>query len=148
MSQSSGFDPKAFSAIQMCAAFRFLFFFSSAIFSFLLIGTVGTGLSLEQQLAGGVSRAGRGWHRVWCAGASELCPAAPRGHCWHWLTRVRGAVWVWLVAECQAGSGEVGLPMRTLLDGMLGGLLAADGAWFTAAPLFSVVLATQMCPLP
>lgn len=78
MSQSSGFDPKAFNAIQMCAAFRFLFFFSSAIFSFLLIGTVGTGLSLEQQLAGGASRAGRGWHGVWCAGASELCPVAPR----------------------------------------------------------------------
>lgn len=140
MSQSSGFDPEASYAIQMCGAFRFLFSFSSAIFSFFLIGTVGTGLSLEQQLACALL--------PWCQqrqnglARGEFWSVAPRGHCWHGdppaVTHVRGAVRVWLVAGCWAGSGEVGLPVRTSLDGMFGELLAADATWFTATPLFSV----------
>lgn len=73
MSQSSSFDLKAFYGIQRFGAFKFLFFFSSAVFSFFLTGPVGTGLSLEQQLAGALLPWGQqGWNGL-AQGVVCLC---------------------------------------------------------------------------
>lgn len=84
-------------------------------------------------------------------GVSWLWSVAPRGHRWDrdppTLPRGRGGVWVWVVAGCQAGSGEVGLPVRASLDGMFGGLLASLAMWFRATPLFCVDFGHTDVPL-
>lgn len=95
-----------------------------------------------------------GWAGTGCGvlvPLSWLCSVAPWGHCWGGdppaLTPVRAALWVWLVAGCWAGSGEVRLPLRTSLDGMFGGLLATDASWFRAIPLFCVDFGHTDVPL-
>lgn len=72
---------------------------------------------------------------------SWLWSVAPRGPCWDGdapaLTPVRvlcGLAHGWVPGRAK----RAGIAVRTWLAGMFGGLLAADGSWFRATPLFCV----------